>query len=407
MPVELDDAQRKRRSLEWLGSDGYAAGAAGAAKLSEIDALIEFAKVVGIGRKDGPTGWRNLEYHRDLRTCKGVVLDADGYVVELRRDCCGLNGTLNNLSHVFGALERLKSLSFHGNDQLSGLIPDMIACKSLERVYFGNCNFEGAIPTSWPPSLKTLGMRDNRLLCGRITAELVVSLDEISYTGCKAKAPGDDDCMIGPFMVGMSMASENIPNVCFDRARLQVSFEMLHDPPKKGDERYTMFKTHGPKWCAWQDLWLDGLHSLSDRNIYVLSGFDAFKGKFRQDALDDERNYNNSFDPTYKLPPGRKARNILDWERLQFLQAAEVCKSISIKHLKMSSCGRRTTETENPKWYIDEPTEDDFQSPSICGASSTVLQHGSSGPQLLVAPVAKEKAASAKKSTRGPGRRPW
>lgn len=45
---------------------------------------------------------------------------------------------------------------------------------------------------------------------------------------------------------------------------------MLKNPPAKGDARYAMFKTKGPNWVAWQDVWLAGLRGLRDRDIYAV-----------------------------------------------------------------------------------------------------------------------------------------
>merc|ERR1712226_1169414 len=95
---------------------------------------------------------------------------------------------------------------------------------------------------------------------------------------------------------------------------------MLRDPPVKGDMKYNMCKTHGSEWCAWQELWLDGLRALRDRRIYSLCGFDEFKKKFESDIELDTSNCNTtiSFDASYELGD-EVARNILDWERRHML----------------------------------------------------------------------------------------
>merc|ERR1712216_788967 len=89
-----------------------------------------------------------------------------------------------------------------------------------------------------------------------------------------------------------------------------------------------MFQTHGAAWCSWQDCWLQGLKDLRDRSIYVLSGFPEFKTKFKSD---ETRRDEISFDPTYKLPHGKHARNILDWERIQF-EEISLLNNLTIVH---------------------------------------------------------------------------
>merc|ERR1712232_383337 len=83
-----------------------------------------------------------------------------------------------------------------------------------------------------------------------------------------------------------------------------------------------MFQTHGEAWVAWQEVWLEGLRSLHDREVFVVAESPAFKAKFQR-ATDDEENTANCFDPRYALPQGERATCILDWERRQIAIAAD------------------------------------------------------------------------------------
>ena len=58
--------------------------------------------------------------------------------------------------------------------------------------------------------------------------------------------------MQGPFIVGVSFASEDIGDLLSARKELGITANMLTNPPSKGDASYRMCKSHGDKWCAWQ-----------------------------------------------------------------------------------------------------------------------------------------------------------
>ena len=47
--------------------------------------------------------------------------------------------------------------------------------------------------------------------------------------------------MQAPFLVGLSMASENIWPALEKRRELDITEAMLKDPPKKGDQSFEMF----------------------------------------------------------------------------------------------------------------------------------------------------------------------
>jgi len=63
---------------------------------------------------------------------------------------------------------------------------------------------------------------------------------------------------------------------------------MLKDPPKKGDTRYKMYTTKGADWVAWQDVWLEGLQVLRNRQVFVVAASEEFENKFKK-ATDDEK----------------------------------------------------------------------------------------------------------------------
>merc|ERR1712107_290810 len=119
-----------------------------------------------------------------------------------------------------------------------GAIPDFNACRSFCNLYLGN----------------------NPDLSGTITRELVARVWQISYHGCKpywGPSGKNEQFMTGPFIVGASMASENIQALLVGRKSYNISPTMLKDAPVKGDFRYPMTRTHGENWVAWQDVWLN------------------------------------------------------------------------------------------------------------------------------------------------------
>lgn len=260
------------------------------------------------------------------------------------------------LPDIFNAFTRLQILDLSGNN-LTGHVPTKYPPLLHSLILSGN-NFAGVLPSEWPASLRVLFVRNNPELAGEISKALILQCENIGYANCKPhyglKGEKNSDFMNGPFFVGASMASENIAHLLRQRAERDISEQMIQSPPKKGDKAYTMFETHGPKWCAWQDVWLDGLQGLRNRDVFVLSGHDEFLEKFKKnhviapDASVDER---ISFDPTYRLPPGQRARNILDWERRQ-LMIASIKNNLTIKHLNVSA------DIPQPPWYYDMTPEE-------------------------------------------------
>ena len=67
----------------------------------------------------------------------------------------------------------------------------------------------------------------------------------------------------GPFIVGVSFASEDINNFLNQRKELNITEIILTDTPAKGDASYDMCLSHGDQWCAWQEVWLKGLGVLN------------------------------------------------------------------------------------------------------------------------------------------------
>ena len=66
--------------------------------------------------------------------------------------------------------------------------------------------------------------------------------------------------MKGPFIVGMSFASEDIGWLLYNRSKFNIVASMLADIPKKGDVNYRMEREKmkelgeeaGRKWVPWQ-----------------------------------------------------------------------------------------------------------------------------------------------------------
>jgi len=165
--------------------------------------------------------------------------------------------------------------------------------------------------------------------------------------------------MLGPFLVGASMASESIWLMLYYRRHIDLHESMITDAPKK-----TYSVHYGQKWCEWQKVWLDGLRGLKERRVYALVGFDEFKAKFKRPITLDKDNLNRKvcFDAGYGLG-GQMARNILDWERRHLLIEA----SNPENNLELIFVGGdkqyppKLFTYEMPTWYKDDPTESDFQ----------------------------------------------
>ena len=184
---------------------------------------------------------------------------------------------------------------------------------------------------------------------GQISKALVLQCDSVLYSGCKpkfsnyAKGEVNAEYMTGPYVVGASFASENILYLLWLRMELGITASMLTDVPP------VEIGPNGEKICPWQKVWLDGLRSLRDREVYVMST-DLFKTKFDNHAryADHEENMRrDSFDAGQDLPDGERALSIMDWERRQLLIVAAE-NNLTIVHLE----GDYTkTETAWPIWY--------------------------------------------------------
>ena len=127
------------------------------------------------------------------------------------------------------------------------------------------------------------------------------------------------------------------------RKELGITDSMLTDVPP------VETGPNGEKICPWQKVWLDGLRSLRDREVYVMST-DLFKTKFDNHARYADREENmrrGSFDAGQDLPDGERALSIMDWERRQLLIVAAE-NNLTIVHLE----GTWTKEeTAWPIWY--------------------------------------------------------
>jgi len=163
--------------------------------------------------------------------------------------------------------------------------------------------------------------------------------------------------MTGPFIVGASMASENILALLQKRKEYNINAAMLQNAPIKGDSQYTMTRTHGANWVAWQEVWLNGLRGLHKRTVYVISNTEPFFKKFQLNP-DNDTNKKICFDPGYELE-GSRARCILDWERKQIVKHA-ADNQLKIQHLRWWSETYTAYEAEKQIWYKDEPTKEDF-----------------------------------------------
>jgi len=235
----------------------------------------------------------------------------DGHVTHIVLDNNGLRGTLPD---VFTAFPRLKRLDLHNWPGLAR--PNDIT---------------GVLPQHFPMSLRALVVPGNPNLAGLVSKELILqSWDPVSQTK-------NTEFMQGPFIVGASFASEDIGKLLYMRQKLGISADMLKDVPKKGDPAMKMTQTHGDNWVAWQEVWLTGLQTLQNQNVFLMSLEGRQENYFRQkfeECTSDDKNKKNCFDPTYALPIG-EAFSILDWERRQILAVAKTNNlSIGTGHRK-------------------------------------------------------------------------
>ena len=63
---------------------------------------------------------------------------------------------------------------------------------------------------------------------------------------------------LGPFVVGASMASENIRELLRYKQMCGLLDDYICDAPGKGDPQFSMTTSHGDEWIPWQELWMKG-----------------------------------------------------------------------------------------------------------------------------------------------------
>jgi len=293
--------------------------------------------------------------HNNLAS--GPLPDFTGYteLSMIRLHKCCWSGAIPS---TYGTFTRLQVLDLNHNERLTGTIPDLTACTQLKSLDLSSCDFSGRLPDAWPTSLKEFAVERNPRLSGNISKSFLLQCDEITYSDCQRRwdpvsGTKNDDWMAGPFIRGASFASENIDYLLYSKARLDIEDCMLEDPPKKGDARFNMLKTHGADWCAWQEVWPQGLKSLFDRDVFVMAEpmdddcVNHFKRKFQCHTADAD-NLNNSFDPRYELA-GECAVSILHWERRHIIKVSAQNR-LRIVYLR-ATYGRE--EVAMPEWYRD------------------------------------------------------
>lgn len=324
---------------------------------AEVEALIAVMLAVGKPRRDlteVPHGWKALKLHRTARLCEGIRVNSDGYVEEILLPFSNLQGVLPAVFHAF---KRVRKIDFHDNPRLTGPLPDLRDCEKLKEANFRGCSFTGRLSSKWPTTLGTLDISGNRELHGNVSLGLVLQCLSIKFDDCKRRdrtaEKKKDTWMCGPFISGVSMASEDLKYLLFSRNAFDINEAMLNEAPAKGDESMEMYALHGSKWVAWQEVWLNGLRSLRDRDVFVVAGppvksaDNFFEKKFLTSTGDDD-NTRCSFDPSYALPAGQRARCILDWERLQMQRVA---KENNLRVVFVRPMQWRN-QVDKPDWYL-------------------------------------------------------
>jgi len=242
------------------------------------------------------------------------------------------------------------------DNQLSGEIPDFSGCQNLKRALFRNNLFRGEIPafnkcsqvtvvslhtndlsgdmpSHWPTSLEHLKVNDNPRLTGQIHPALMLQCASLDYSNCQQRWNNqlqrvNTRFMAGPFIVGVSFASENLASLTRNMNALGIQKNMLISA----------------KVDAWQQRWLIGLRKLKDRHVIVLAGTKEFEAKFKR-STSDEENEQMQFDARHGLPAGERAECILDWERMHVAICAQQ------NNLKIWFAGASAAREERPMWY--------------------------------------------------------
>ena len=205
------------------------------------------------------------------------------------------NNKFSGSLEVLTACTALQCVEMQHN-HFDGDVPDFSKCTTLKQIDLSNNNLPGRLPPSFPTSVAFFNVSCNPHLYGTISKAFIAQCGAINYSGCKTRA----DCatqhgrvvgewMKGPFIVGVSFSSGDMPMLLANLDMFQISEGNFQDSPATGDPQYPMFDTHGRDWCSWQDVWLLGLQTLFNTTVYVLPT-DAFRKKFENsDAYATEK----------------------------------------------------------------------------------------------------------------------
>lgn len=351
-------------------------------KMSELDAVIYLLETLGAakGTYKAPKDLANVKQSRDLEGLDGVKVNASGQVTEIGYKGHGLTGSIPDVMGMFPKLQVvilndnqltgaipdfskcywLEKVCLHGN-QLTGAIPDFSKCKQLEQVELQNNQLTGEFfSNGWPDKeIEKINVSGNKELFGKVTSELILRCGSLLFYDCKpAWTEGgtkNADFMQGPFVVGMSFASQNILVILTYLKWLGITEAHLKDVPKsvaKGGK--ALMPNHGNNWVPWQEVWGGGLEELRDQEVYILACTVEFEKKFTTETGEDT-NKGNCFDASYKLE-GDAAKCILDWERRQMLKCARD-QRLRVRFLSGNHSFHQPSVVKQPLWY---PMDDDF-----------------------------------------------
>jgi hypothetical protein len=161
-------------------------------------------------------------------------------------------------------MPRLETVDLSHNDFVPTDIPDdLCLLQRLQRLFLVGCNLKGVVPDFLRmDDLHTICISENPRLGGQIPRALVAECERLEFSNCKQVGNEEGPAMWAPFIMGMSIAPEDVQRVLCTCGHLFSPSQLVDPPAPKYHDGWQ-------GWVDWQEQWLAGLKKWRKKTIYI------------------------------------------------------------------------------------------------------------------------------------------